>query len=303
MPEIREIGVVHLVRAVNGLEPFKRFVDSYRRFPGGKDHDLIIVLKGFSSGVDPAEYLNLVASFRHVVLHVPDIGFDITAYFAAVRQFGDQYRYFCFLNSYSEFLDGDWLEKLHHHISRPGVGLVGASGSWQSHAGGGIGWPWKFLSVARDHYRLYPRKAQWERLLLGWIGARNHYFLPLKRSIHLFANFRPFPNYHIRTNAFMATSTLLRRIHCPIIATKGDAYKFESGRRGLTIQVLKEGLRVLVVGRDGIGYERETWNESHTFWQAEQENLLVGDNQTREYQRGSPERRAHLYGQAWKKPI
>ncbi len=42
-------------------------------------------------------------------------------------------------------------------------------------------------------------------------------------------------------------------------------------------------LRVLVVGRDGIGYEKHQWNISNTFWQGTQGNLLIADNQSRSY--------------------
>ena len=39
--------------------------------------------------------------------------------------------------------------------------------------------------------------------------------------------------------------------------------------------------------------------ESETFWQGEQDNLLVADNQTESYQRGDPGRRYALSTFAW----
>lgn len=55
---------------------------------------------------------------------------------------------------------------------------------------------------------------------------------------------------------------------------------------------------VLVVGKDGIGYEMERWSENRTFWQSEQEDLLMA-NQTRGYQHGSSEQRKRLSSNAW----
>src|SRR5882724_3347052 len=35
------ICVAHLVRAKNGLDPLIQFLDSYRKYPAGVDHDLL----------------------------------------------------------------------------------------------------------------------------------------------------------------------------------------------------------------------------------------------------------------------
>ncbi len=56
---------------------------------------------------------------------------------------------------------------------------------------------------------------------------------------------------------------------------------------------------VLVVGKDGIGYRMHEWNKNRIFWQAEQANLSVADNQTRSYQNGTKEQRKFLSVMAW----
>jgi hypothetical protein len=63
--------------------------------------------------------------------------------------------------------------------------------------------------------------------------------------------------------------------------------------------ILRAGLRPLVVGKDGRCYEKEEWHTSNTFWQGDQQNLLVADNQTNDYQNGSAERRLFLSRYAW----
>lgn len=289
---MKKICVVHLVRAQNGIAPCMRFLESYKQNPGGVEHDLLIVFKGFSHPQDAAEYQELLASFRHATLYISDEGFDITAYFTAAKRYWEQYHYFCFLNSFSVIHDREWLSKLYEQISRPGIGLVGATGSWQSHRGSGILWFLMAMSVAaiRD-FRLHSNKPVWTKLALsartGW-----QFGLYLRGYIQ-------FPNYHLRTNAFMISSELMKKIKFQEIKSKTDTYSFESGIFGLTQQILKMGKAPLVVGKDGIGYEKERWNESMTFWQSEQENLLVSDNQTRDYQCGTTERRKYLSNAAW----
>jgi hypothetical protein len=55
-------------------------------------------------------------------------------------------------------------------------------------------------------------------------------------------------------------------------------------------------LEARVVGRDGVAYPPECWQESRTFRTGEQENLLIADNRTRHYQDGG---RLTRWGLAW----
>ena len=67
-----------------------------------------------------------------------------------------------------------------------------------------------------------------------------------------------------------------------------DAYRFECGKDGLTRQILRQGLDVLIVGRDGNAYRVEDWCRSNILFQGEQENLLVADNQTNSIRPATP---------------
>jgi hypothetical protein len=291
---MKEICVVHLVRAHNGIEPFRRFLESYRNNPGGMEHDLLVVLKGFGPTPDAtSEYREILAPFAHSILEISDEGLDITAYFAALKIYSRQYRYFCFLNSYSVILDSDWLRKLHGNICKPEVGLVGATGAWSSH---------RTVALAR----LWDFQAHFRRFQHTEIGGDRNGDLGnearigrLRRLGIYITHFDPFPNCHIRSNAFMISGELMEALRFPPIKTKVDAYIFESGKSGLTKKILAMGKRVLVVGKNGNGYEKEAWHESGTFWQSDQENLLIADNQTHDYDYGIPERRRYLSSLAW----
>lgn len=289
---MKNICVVHLVRAHNGMEPFRRFLESYRANPGGIEHDLMIVFKGFTQRQDTAEYLELLSTLRYTTFDVSDNGFDITAYFAVVKRYSEQYRYFCFLNSFSVILDRGWLNKLHENVCKLGVGLVGAAGSWGSCN------PYQNLFELPPVSSIKKKRPLYKALLLPLVIFALRLAQSM-RDIPIRISFDSFPSYHLRTNAFMISGELMKTLKCPSIKSKMDAYRFESGRKGLTRQILGMGKRVVVVGKDGRGYEKEEWRESRTFWRYEQENLLIADNQTRDYQEGSSERRRYLTSFAW----
>jgi vancomycin permeability regulator SanA len=55
------------------------------------------------------------------------------------------------------------------------------------------------------------------------------------------------------------------------------------------------------VGRDGRVFEIENWGTSNIFRQGKQENLLVADNQTRQYDRAEDGEKKYLTEVAWGK--
>jgi len=272
------VCVVHLVRAKNGLEPFKRFLESYAQNSGGLKHDLVIAFKGRFGKEKLKEYDQWLEGRPHTRWFVSDFGYDIRPYFQAVKKFGHQY--FCFLNSNSVVLYKDWLAIMYGHCSEKGVGLVGATGSYGS-------WLSEFLSIQEGL-----------RSLPNYKGPTGRLRLRLKRMM-FHRHYDPFPNPHLRTNAFMIPRDVGRRIAHGCMLTKSDAYRFESGKDGLTKQILMMNLRVLVVGKDAKAYGIEEWPHSNTFWHGDQTNLLVADKQTNRYSESEPSLRQHLNRSAW----
>ena len=63
-----------------------------------------------------------------------------------------------------------------------------------------------------------------------------------------------FPNPHIRTNAFMIERNRFLSLYAPAFKNKEDAYKFESGRRSMTKQIIAQELKPVVVDRNGAVY-------------------------------------------------
>jgi hypothetical protein len=271
-----ELSLVYLARLASGIPAFQAFVESYRRHAAGIDHDLVVIYKGFPAPND--DWRRQLDGLTYDEIHLPDRGFDVGSYVAASRQLST--RYICFLNSFSEVLAPGWLAILFDHAGRPGVGAVGATGSWES-----------FLT----NYEVESPPATCGSLFRRWARrARRAWTLSRYRTMY-----PPAPNPHLRSNAFMIERTRWLSLHVGPLRSKEDLWRFESGRASMTQQLLAEGLDVLVVGRDGIAYTKDKWSESSTFRSGNQENLLVADNRTREYDQADGALRQRLAQFAW----
>lgn len=268
--------MVHLARARNGIEPLKAFLESYRRMPAGIEHTLVLALKGFGRSLG-REFEAILRDVDAERVALADSGYDIGTYRTAARTLSA--RKLCFLNSFSVILGDAWLAKLHTASLEPGVGLVGASASWQS---------------LETNYRLQQAQP------FGGPGDPARWlFRALRYQFMVRGRFPSFPNPHVRTNAFLIERDLFLRVGERAMKSKWDAYCFESGRAGLSRRVAEAGLSLKVVGRDGVAYAPKEWPRSHTAWSGEQENLLVADNQSRLYEQGDSNARAALRRYAW----
>jgi hypothetical protein len=294
-----ELAVVHLVRASNGPSPFVALLDSYRRHPAGVPHEFVLVFKGFSSCEEIEPYERLARDLPVRALMVDDRGYDLGAYFTAARKL--PHDRFCFLNSFSVLVADRWLELLSEAIDEPRVGLAGASGSWASVA-------------SRVHWELWRRGAYAgifddgqafpERLLETFADFdrpagpswRTHKFWTLMRIL---TSYHRFPAHHLRTNGFVIDRETMFRLHAPRPRDKIDAHLLECGRRSITRQIERMHMQVVVAGRNGNRHRPLDWARSRTFWQGDQENLLIADNQTENYKRAEPDVRLALSRWAW----
>jgi hypothetical protein len=261
------IGLVYLAWAPLGPAPLREFLRSLRAHPAGAEHELVVVLNG-ASGAEAA----LLAELRgveHRLVELERPVLDLPAYALAAGRL--EHERLCFLNSYSTVLADGWLGLLARAHEDPGVGIAGATGSWESQAewlrGRPLYWPYQLAGLPRAR-RDYPR----------------------------------FPNPHIRTTAFMLDRALLPAMNLERAADKRTAYLLESGPRSVTRQVQEQGLRAVVVGRDGSAYDIEEWPRSAVYRAGGQANLLVADNRTRDWERAAPRLRRRLSRDAWGPP-
>lgn len=250
------ICVVHLVWAPLGPEPLRRFLAAYADVDAGAPHELCVVFNGFQHGDERGPFEQLLEP-EHRALNLTDPVQDLAAYRAAID--ATEAERVCFLNSYARPLVDGWLATLDEASREPEVGLVGASGSWESAASSAPA----VLKASR--WMAFPR----------------------------------FPNPHLRTNGFFARRGLLQELDWGGVDSKLGALKLESGRRSLTRQVRRRGLRTVVVGRDGLLTDPEDWPRSATFRSGQQANLLIADNRTDDYAEADAAEQQRLGRMAW----
>jgi hypothetical protein len=130
------IALFYLARGADEgfLEMANRFAGSYRRFPPGVAHRLVLILKGFASEKAMNSVRHAFANLPFEEAHTSDDAFDLGAYRDAVS------RVDCgraaFLNTGSEPLSANWLAKLDAALNLPGIGVAGATGSFEAGVGG-----------------------------------------------------------------------------------------------------------------------------------------------------------------------
>ena len=125
-----DLCVVHLVWAPLGPMELVSFLESYGRHSAGAEHRLLVVFNGFSANQDLTPWQHALEGVKHEELRLADPVLDLQAYRQAVDRVPAG-RYF-FLNSYSVILGDNWLVSLADGLSEPGVGIVGAAGSFES---------------------------------------------------------------------------------------------------------------------------------------------------------------------------
>lgn len=262
-------------------------MESYLKHSPGTAHELVLLMKGFPHEDVGQRYLAAAADSPHRMLFVPDVGLDIGAYHAAAA--ACTHDFLCFVNSFSAALIPGWLDHLHRHASAPGVGVAAATGSFAS--------CYSFALYDAEQPSAYsqvfprPRRGLIRTVTFGTF-TRLH-------ARRLAPRFGEFPSVHVRTNAFVVRRDRFLALADRRFRTKLDTMAFESGRESLTAQLLEQGLEPVVVGRDGHAYSPSDWPDSNTFWQEEQQNLLVADNQTQDYDLAAPPRKHSLSTFAW----
>lgn len=105
-------------------------------------------------------------------------------------------------------------------------------------------------------------------------------------------------NRHVRTTGFWLPPSLLNAYPLPTTSEQSSRYAFEHGPEGLTSWVLGQRLKAWVVTPDS-EYEPHRWRDSRTFWWSNQENLLLSDGRTDQYDNGDLAARRTLQWYAW----
>ena len=300
---MRNIGVVYLYRFLEGEDPVRKFVATYRKHRPGADHDLYVVLKGFPDSNSIARARALFNGIQVQHLEQADTGFDIGSYQHAAGVVHN--RRLLFLNTFSQIQADNWLDHFDRALQVQNVGIVGATGSWLSNSA---------VYEAALKYLLnkmrFKENSFYAPMNAGGLASRangrnfrlrKYLLAPFQYGQRVYEYGR-YPNPHIRTNAFMIERERFLSLQLWKLVNKSDAYKFESGRNSMTKQIIGQGLKPIVINRLGRAYETAEWKKARTFWTDEQEDLLVADNQTLSYTHADQWQRWRLENLAWVHP-
>ncbi len=275
-------AVIYLSWIPYGIGYFETFLSSYIRCKAGADHRLVILFNGVRHESDYTPFLKLAKEklAYPVDYMVMESGQDIDAYFYAAQKV--QSENILFFNTYSRINADQWLFKYENIMKDSQIGLVSASGSALSY----------FSAVFQKKCAEDEKGSS----LSGYIRCIK---LHIKAALYWRFLFPAFPNFHVRSNAFMVRRSLFLSLHCPPLTSKFNAYRFESGYHSMTRQILKSGYRVKVVDIAGKSYDLAELQQIPLFWKGNQELLLVSDNQTDTYQLAAPEEKAKMSYIAW----
>lgn len=264
------VTVVHLASGSLGVSLLRDFVGSYRRFSAGRDHDLVVVLNGVADSEREVFDDALLPIGGGTVLSLQPLVVDLAAYRVVVQAISSDV--FAFLNARSTVRCDEWLSCLTDPLQDPEVGMVAATGSWES-----------------------PRMPRRPPLPSG--SAKGRLLAAIKRELDVLRRrraFQAFPNPHLRTNAFAMRREVIETLQWPLALSRNQALRLESGRGGLTAQVTALGLRPLVADRFGGMHDAPAWPWAKTYRSADQEHLLVADRRTDEYAEADPQQRLRL---------
>ena len=280
---MNSVAVIYLSWLPYGISEFEGFLHSYKLHPAGASHQLILLFNGVNSEEDYEPFLVHAENelgFRPQFM-VYEKGQDIEAYFYAARNLNHEY--LLFLNTYSRIMANDWLQKyLLAFQADDHLGLLSASAS------------------ALSYYSAVFQKNTWQwETDKSFSNQFRKYKLFLKALLYWRFLFNAFPNYHIRTNAFMIRRSLMLQIKCPALTSKFKAYLFESGYQSFTNQVLQLGSTAQVIDRNGTVHKMDECSQLPVFWKGSQELLLVSDNQSRKYDEADLQAQAFMRYLAW----
>lgn len=281
------LSLVYLSYIPFGKSYLEEFLNSYKEHDAGLVHDLVIVFNGHESPEEMLPFLNTLNDSGVIYKHlISPEKFDIGSYFYAASELKSEF--IAFVNTYSRVLQPRWLLYLYQNVTKKDVGFVSATASWGD----------------------FPHNDEYKKLL-GELYRLRSDMTSLKKIIFFRFNFYPYVKPHLRTNAFMIKRTLFIGLKFDMVkptflnfffnysGTKLKSLCFEHGNNGFTNQIIKMGLKPLLVNKYGNGYEMEEWNKAGTFWISDQENLLVSDNQTMKYELASKNEKNLLNYAAW----
>lgn len=285
-----QIDVIYIARGIDwGIKTVKKFIESYKNHPAGYPHNLIIAAKAWETL--PEEYAELKQLANEAgaeIINLPDDGLDFGAYYRTIQNRSSDY-IFC-LSTFCVILQDNWLKVFTDNmIKNTNLKLAAPMGSWEK-------CPvniQNILNEVKARHKIRNLNYKLDKVL----SVIKNFGTIVKYSL-LPQNF---PNYHIRTCAFIVDSQLFINYFTDkkLPKNKLQAYCIESGKESLTQYCIKNGYQVGILGKDNKLYAKEEWDKSKTFRCPDMSNLLIMDKQAKLYINSDTNEKAFLEKVTW----
>jgi hypothetical protein len=247
----------------------KDFVRNYTKYKSGYDHELLICFKGFDTNSANKWRKKILIKFNFFKDYDNRNDFDIGSFFRVAKIHSD--RLILFLNSYAYPNCHNWLKILIDNYENNSI--VGAHGSYGSISSQCLSFKYKDLSIYQS----------------------------IKYGLVHFFYCKLFPNPHIRTSNFLinAKDFLGLKVDKNKFVKKIFTNYFESGRFGMSTQLLKKGFKLLIVNSENKKFNVDDWIDSKTAFLKNQEKLVISDHRTREFDLLSNDKKKELINMNW----
>ena len=266
---MKKIIITYLISVYDKKENLNNFINYYKRFNAGTKHRLLICFKK-KKKEDPI-FKNPKLKLIKYIKHIDNSNFNDYDW-GSYRRIAKIYKenIILFMNCHSYPLVKNWLKFfINHYKSKT---LLGPCGSYESMV----------------------------KSPINPIDEKN-YFKSILYSISNFVDFSLFPNPHIRSNCFMLSAKDLLSLK------KTKKYRFkkkstwidESGRSGMTNQLLKRNFDIFVVNRDNKKFDIKNFKESETYAYKNQFKLIISDKFTRQYAHADELKKSMIKKNVW----
>lgn len=291
-------AVVHLIWQPAGPAPFNAFLGSYECHRSDSEHELVLLYNGFDGAQSMDPFRERAADLRPRELVLEERCLDLAAYARAAYEL--EHERLCFVNSYSEITTPGWLALLEAALAEPGAGAAGASGSWASHLSYSLfqlGLPGAYAKAFDS--RRAARTAMHELSGTRVPGALSNWLYTFGTVGWRLRGSSLFPSPHLRTNGLLVDRVLFGDLCRGRADTKRATYRLESGPQSITARLQVHGRQPVVVDTHGMVRHAADWHLGDGFFQADQRDLLITDNQTRTYAAATAAQRRALSSLAW----
>jgi hypothetical protein len=259
--------VVYIFSNFDDIDRFKNFINSYKDYPSGYPHKLIICFKLLDkTKLELCRSIASSISYEEFIDPVQENDFEFKSMERTIQKYNNYI--VLFLVSHCFLKKKNWLKIISETFQYKS--FMGFSGSYES----------GFSSLRfKKFWKIYSY---------------------LKQYFNLKKIFPKFPNPHIRSTSFVLKQRdFLEYIKNKKYFNKMDSVTTECGRYSLTNFFLKKNYNVFIINSSGEKFDLKSMEKSMTFCTSQVADVLISDRHHIKYQLLSDEQRLITRKKVW----